>query len=160
MFPPRNEKPDHPPCKFTAYFAQGRGEITAKVWGWEAWTGSSCAASNALLLGEELFDLVHPRLCSRIVAVPVLLADRVELAQQLALPVGEVHRRLDHHMAQQVAGIAAANALDALAAQAKDLARLGLGGHLDLGAAVERGDLDVAAERGGGEPDRHLAVQV
>src|SRR5690606_26168223 len=48
----------------------------------------------------------------------------------------------------------------ALAAQAEDLAALGLGRDLQARHAVEGGDLDLAAERGGGEADRHLAVQV
>src|SRR5579859_3406809 len=71
--------------------------------------------------GEELLHLRHPRFRARIVAVAVLLAERLELAQQLLLPLREIDRRLDHHVAQQVAVLAAAHALDALAPQPEDL---------------------------------------
>src|SRR5690606_4466754 len=52
------------------------------------------------------------------------LADegRLELLQQLALLCGQVDRRLDHGLAVQVAGAAAAHGLDALLAQAEHLA--------------------------------------
>src|SRR5450755_2076775 len=93
-------------------------------------------------------------------AIRVLRVDLLQLAQQLLLAVGEAHRGLHHHLAQEVARIGRAHALDALAAQAKHLPRLGLGRHLDLGRAVERGNLDLAAERRLGEADGHLAVEV
>jgi hypothetical protein len=54
----------------------------------------------------------------------------------------------------------AAHALDALAAQAEHLAGLGFGRHLELGHAVEGGDLDLAAQRSNREADRHFAMQV
>ncbi len=76
------------------------------------------------------------------------------------MALGEPDRRLDHHLAEEVSGIARAQPLDALAAQAKDLPGLGLGRHLHLGRAVERRDLDLAAEGGLRKADRHLAVQV
>src|SRR5688572_26990752 len=110
--------------------------------------------------GEEVPYLVHEALGARIVARAVALVDVLQLAQQVLLAVGEAHRGLHHHGAQQVAGVGGTHALDALAAQAERLAALGLGRDLDLGRAVERGDLDLPAQRRLGEADRHLAVQV
>src|SRR6185295_15726057 len=109
---------------------------------------------------EELPDLVHEALGPRAVPVGILRHALVQLAQELALPVREAHRRLDHDLAQEVAGIARTHALDALAAQAEHLAGLRLDRNLDLGAAVERGNLDLAAQGRLREADRHLAVQV
>src|SRR3546814_6368874 len=48
-----------------------------------------------------------------------------ELVQQLALLRSQVDRCLDHRLAVQVAGAAAAHGLDALVAQAEHLAGLG-----------------------------------
>src|SRR5258708_3253186 len=73
---------------------------------------------------------------------------------------GEGAGGFDRHFAQQVARIARAHALDAFAAQPEDLPRLRLGRDLDLGRALERGDLDLPAERRLREADRHLAVQI
>src|SRR5207248_2011587 len=83
-----------------------------------------------------------------------------QLAQELPVPVGEPHRRLDHDLAHEIARVARAQALDALAAQPKHLPGLRLRRHLDLRRAVESGNLDLAAEGRLGEADRHLAVQV
>src|SRR6187551_10540 len=109
---------------------------------------------------EEFAHFVHEALGARAVAVGVLLQRLVELTQELLLAVGEAHRRFHHHLAHEVAGVARANALDALAAKAEHLAGLRFRGHLDLGGAVERRDLDLAAQRCLGEADRHLAMQV
>ena len=54
----------------------------------------------------------------------------------------------------------ATHTLDALAAQTKHLPTLRLGRDLDARGAVECRDLDLAAERCGGEGHGHLAVQV
>src|SRR5688572_7897409 len=82
---------------------------------------------------EELLDLVEPALGARVVARAVLGADAFKLAQQLALARGQADRRLDHHVAEEVAGELAAHALDALGLEAEGLAGLGLGGDADLG---------------------------
>ena len=58
---------------------------------------------------------------------------RFELVHQIALFGGEIDRGFHHHLAVQVAGRAAAHGLDALVAQAEDLAGLGLGGNADFG---------------------------
>src|SRR6185295_9022361 len=100
---------------------------------------------SSRLAFEELLDLVEPALGARVVAPAVLRGDGVELAQQLALAFGQVDRRLDHDVAEEVAGLLAAHALDALRAQPEGLAALRLGRHADLGRAVERRDLDLAA---------------
>ena len=63
-------------------------------------------------------------------------------------------------MAEEIARSLASHAFDALGAKAKHLAALRLGGHADLRRAVERRNGDLAAERGGADRDRHLAVQV
>src|SRR5262249_34998183 len=60
----------------------------------------------------------------------------------------------------QVARIARAHALDALAAQAERLAVLRPFGQVDLGLSAQGRHLDRAAERGGRECHRHGAVQV
>ena len=93
-------------------------------------------------------------------ATGVLVADGLELAQQFLLAVGEVDRCFNHDVAHEVARPARADAADALAAQAKYLARLGFGRDLDLRRTVQRGDLDLAAQRGSRETHRHFAVQV
>src|SRR6187431_661554 len=72
----------------------------------------------------------------------------------------QLDRRLDADVTVQVAGVARAHALDALAAQAEGLAVLGAFGQVDLGLTAERRHLDRAAERGVGDADRHRAVQV
>src|SRR2546425_5789034 len=109
---------------------------------------------------EELLHFVEPGLGARVVARAVLLGDRLELAQQLALALGEADRRFHHHVAEQVTRQVAAHALDAFAFQAEGLAGLRLGRHADVRRAVQRRDADVAAERRGAERNRHLAVQV
>ena len=60
----------------------------------------------------------------------------------------------------QVDGIAGADFLDALAAQAEGLAVLRAFGQLDLGLAAECRHLDGAAQRHRGQAHRHGAVQV
>src|SRR5512134_378172 len=63
-------------------------------------------------------------------------------------------------MAVQIAGARRAHALDALAAQAEHPPGLRLRRNLHGRLAVEGGDVDLAAQRGDGEADRHLAMQV
>src|SRR5690606_24099935 len=114
--------------------------------------------------GHPLPESLHPvdegaRL-RRMPASVVADEGRFQLVQQLALLVGQVHRRLDHHLAVKVAGGAAAYRLHALVAQAEDLAGLGFGGDADLGLAAEGGHAGDVAQRGLGDADRHLAVQV
>src|SRR6185369_2683026 len=60
----------------------------------------------------------------------------------------------------QVAMGMATDPLDALAAQAEDPSRLGFAGNLDAGGAIQRRDLDFAAEGCRGEGNRHLAMQI
>src|SRR5688572_11228430 len=108
---------------------------------------------------EELPYLVEPALGARVVASAVGAADRLELAQKLALALGELNRRLDHHVTEEVTGHLAAHALDALALEAERLAALRLGGNADARRAIERRDLDLAAERRGGNRDRHFAME-
>jgi hypothetical protein len=84
----------------------------------------------------------------------------VELFQQLALVLGQLDGRFQADVAVQIARVAGAHALDALAAQAKLLAGLRAVGNVDGGLAVERRHLDLAAQRGGGKADRHHAVQI
>src|SRR5690606_32629438 len=84
----------------------------------------------------------------------------LELLQQFALLGGEVDRGLHHHAAVEVARGAAAHRTHALAAQAEGLAGLGLGRDPDLDLAAQGGHRDHVAQRGLGDADRHLAVQV
>ena len=89
-----------------------------------------------------------------------LLERFVQLAQQLALVLGELDRRLDRDVAVQVARVAGAHALDALAAQAELLAGLGAFGNVDRRLARESGHFDLAAEGGRDEAYGHLAMQI
>src|SRR5262245_54045165 len=68
--------------------------------------------SAGRLLREELAHLVHPGLRAGVVAIAVLLADRVELAEQLLLSLGQANRRLDDDVAVQVTVGLTANPLD------------------------------------------------
>src|SRR6218665_743666 len=83
-----------------------------------------------------------------------------QLAQQLALVLGELDRRLHGDVAVQVAGVAGAHAFDALAAQAELFAGLGAFGDVDGRLARECGHFDLATERRRDEAHRHLAMQV
>src|SRR3546814_11931866 len=71
-------------------------------------------------------DVCSSDLARRVLARALADESRLEALQQLALLRGEVHRRLHHRLAVQVAGCAAAHRLDALVPQAEDLAGLGL----------------------------------
>src|SRR5690349_4872812 len=77
---------------------------------------------NGGLRPEELPDLVHEAFLAGAVAAAVLAVELLHLPQQLLLAVGEAHRGLDHHLAQQVTRVGGPHALDALAAQAEHLA--------------------------------------
>src|SRR6266568_9206913 len=112
------------------------------------------------LLSEEFFDFLHPRLGAGVVSIAVRLADRLELAQQLPLSVGQVYRSFDDDVAEQVAVFPAAHTANALATQPKYLPRLSLGGDSDLRRTVQSGYFDLPAERRRRETDRHLAVKV
>src|SRR3989442_4739936 len=112
------------------------------------------------LLSEEFFDFLHPGLGAGVVPIAVCLADRLELAQQLPLSVGQVYRRFDDDVAEQIAVFPTAHAANTLAAQPKYLPRLSLGGDSDLRRTVQRGNFDLPAERRRRETDRHFAVQV
>lgn len=90
----------------------------------------------------------------------VQLVDFFQFAQQFLLPFRQLDRGFDGNVAHQVAMFAAAQCLDAFAAQAEDGAALRFGGNLDLGVAVQRGDFDFAAQGCGAETDRHFAMQV
>src|SRR5690606_5477254 len=83
-----------------------------------------------------------------------------ELLQQGLLFPGQVHRRFHLHLAVEIADRAASYRLHALAAQAELLAALGFRGNLERDATVQGRDFDFAAEYGGRETDRHVAVQV
>src|SRR5579863_8284460 len=84
----------------------------------------------------------------------------VELAQQRALLARQVHRRLHHYAAEQVAAIAIAHRLHALLAQAEHATGLGLRRDLEHHLPIERWHFDTASEAGGGEADRYIAAQV
>src|SRR4030081_1759771 len=102
---------------------------------------------------EEFAYLVEPVLRARVVRARILRVDRLELAQDLLLPRGQLHWRLDRDMAKQVAVAAAAHALDAFPAYSKNLPGLGLRRHHYLGVAVQRWDLDFAAHGRGRKTD-------
>src|SRR6202163_526809 len=100
------------PITMTSYVA-GRAAVKTR-------SASSCAAlvdtSRTRSRLEEFAYLVEPVLRARVVRARILRVDRLELAQDLLLPRGQLHWRLDRDMAKQVAVAAAAYALDAFPA--------------------------------------------
>src|SRR6266446_9716465 len=62
--------------------------------------GGTGGLALRLSAGEELAHLLHEALGARVVAARVLVVELVELAQQLAVPLGEAHRRLHDHAAE------------------------------------------------------------
>src|SRR5690242_17290615 len=90
-------------------------------------------------LGEEAFALRMGAMAG---------AFLLELAQQFLLPLGEVDRRLDHHLDIHVAARGRAQHRHALAPQPELVAALRARRHVDLGApAIDGRHLDRAAER-------------
>src|SRR6185369_12952523 len=148
------------PCAHTRPVAKTRPSVEMNLLNMTPSPLRSGCEGNDTSACEELPHLVHEALGPGAVPVGILLHGLVQLAQELALPVGEAHRRLDHDLAHEIARVARAHALDALGAQAENLPRLRLHGDLDLGAAVERGNLDLTAQCRLREADRHLAVEV
>jgi uncharacterized membrane protein YGL010W len=61
--------------------------------------------ARVISVGKEVLHLVHEGFFTRIVGAAVLAVDLVELAQQLLLARGKVDRSLDHHMAEEIAGV-------------------------------------------------------
>ena len=90
----------------------------------------------------------------------VALARFVEFAEQFFLAIGQIDRRFDDDMAEQVAMAVAADALDALAAQSEDPAGLGFRRNPDGGGAIQGRDFDLATQCGGSEGNRHFAMQI
>src|ERR1700681_3166889 len=144
------------PITMTSYVA-GRAAVKTR-------SASSCAAlvdtSRTRSRLEEFADLVEPVLRPRVVRTRILRVDRLKLAQQLFLPRGQLHRRFDRDMAEEVAIAAAAYAFDALSPQSKNLSCLRFRGDLDFGVAVQRRYLDFAAHGRGRKTDRHFAVKI
>src|SRR5271165_607063 len=111
------------------------------------------AVEKFLYLGEEAFALR--------VAVGVLVAFGFEFLQQLALPPGEVLRRLDGDLDEHVATLRRAQRREALAAQAELIAGLGAGRDLHLCArAVDDRHLDIAAKSRERHAQRHANQDV
>src|SRR3990167_3871094 len=118
------------------------------------------AVSGGWQSAEEALELVGPALAAGRVASAAFFQRFFQLAQELALVLGEFDRGFHGDVAVQVAGVAGAHALDALAAQAELLAGLGAFGDVDGCLARERRHLNLAAQRCGDEAHRHLAMQV
>jgi hypothetical protein len=95
------------------------------------------SASRRVYSGRAGVCFENPcRLAKAASSSSALLERLVQLAQQLALVLGQLDGCLQRHVAVQVTRIAGAQALDALAAQAEGLAVLGALGQLDLGLAA------------------------
>src|SRR5580658_3940432 len=90
----------------------------------------------------------------------VLLQRVIQLLDELALFRGQVHRRLHHHPAEEIATRAATHRLHALVAQAEYPSRLTLCRDLHGHVPIECRHRDAAAERRRGKAHRHLAAQV
>ena len=78
------------------------------------------------------------------------------LEEEFALIAVELHRSFDDHTAEQIAARASAHRLHALVAQAEYTTGLRLRGNLQRHVAIERGDIDAAAEHRGTEADGHF----
>src|SRR6218665_157999 len=83
---------------------------------WRATSGRARAGPGS---AEQGFQPVGPAFTPGWMARAALLQGVFQLAQQLALVLGELDRRLHGDVAVQVAGVAGAHAFDALAAQAE-----------------------------------------
>src|SRR5690606_36175947 len=84
-----------------------------------------------------------------------------EFLEQFALLAAQVLRGFDVELDVEIANILTAQHRHALALEANALARLGAGRHLQLGPGiVERGNLELAAQRSRGHGDRHTRVKV
>src|SRR6185312_9848305 len=91
----------------------------------------------------------------------VFVAGLFELAQQFLLFLGQMLRRLDHHLDHHVAARRRAQHRHALAAQPHMVAGLRAGGNVEpRRGAVERRHVERAAQRRDGHRDRHLAIDV
>ena len=88
------------------------------------------------------------------------MLDLGQLAEQLLLAGGEVPGRLDDDLDQLVAAAPAVDVGHPAALELEDVAALGPLGDVQPVGAVERRHLDLGAEGGLGEADRHLADQV
>ena len=88
------------------------------------------------------------------------MLDLGQLAEQFFLPGGEVPRGLDDDLDQLVAAAPAADVGHPPPLEPEHVAALGPLGDVQPVRAVEGGDLDLGAEGGLGEADRHLADQV
>jgi hypothetical protein len=83
---------------------------------------------------EKTLRFLTTPLVVRVVLVAAFLERLVQFLEQLALVLGQLGQRLHRPLAVQVAGVAAAHALDSLDAQAEGLAALGAFGQVDLAA--------------------------
>ena len=90
----------------------------------------------------------------------LLLHRSVELPQQLALLLGQIHRRLDDDAAEQIAVAPPRTGFTPFSRSRNTRPDWVSRRHLELDVAVERRHFDRAAERRGDEADRHFARQM
>src|SRR6185369_13698109 len=109
---------------------------------------------------EKALHAVQPRMLTRAVIAITGMHRLVELAQQGLLLVGEVHRRLQHDAAEQIARRPAAHRLHALLAQAEYAPGLRFGRHFEIDVAAERRHFHGAAQRCRREAHRDFAGEV
>src|SRR5476649_1399172 len=114
---------------------------------------------TAILL-EEVLDLVFPGLALRAVLGAAFGGQAFEVAQHVLLLLGQLDRRLDGDVAEQIARVAGTHALDALALQAEGLARLRALGYRERHLAGQRRHFDFTTQGRLAERDRHFAMQV
>src|SRR5690554_4045003 len=114
--------------------------------------------SLELHIVEEVLHPFKPGMLLRILMVTLLFL--LKLLQQLFLPLGQVHWRLQHHSAHQVSRIATAYRSDPLATQPEQFAGLSFCRNLELDPPIQRGHLQLATQSRIRKADRHLAVQV
>src|SRR5258708_37422879 len=107
---------------------------------------------------KEFLHALKKRLFPGMMAA--LLQGFREFFEQFFLLGFKAHRCSTHDPAEQIAGGAAAHRAHAFLAHAKYAARLGLAGDFQNHFAIERGDLDRAAERRRDKGDGYFAGQM
>src|SRR5688572_13122004 len=121
------------------------------------------AGEAGMPLPEDVLDAVEE---SSVLAVDrrrlelLLRQHPLQLLEHLLLFLAQLLRRDDLDGHDQIASAAAAHVRHAAPAQTERAARLGALGYLEGLLAIERGDVDLAAQRNGGEVHRNLAVEV
>src|SRR5690606_8148734 len=97
----------------------------------------SCLPRSELHVFKKILHTFEPALGSRRLIAAFGLQRITQLVQQLALALGQVDRRLDHHAAEQIARRTTTHRHYTLAAQAEQLTGLGAFRNLQLDPTIQ-----------------------